>query len=81
MAKTAFENAVADLDKLEEESYKDTTLIMQLLRDNHALWASDLQGGELRGRALQSAGEMSVISISSDNRGDGQTDEHISQQP
>lgn len=56
MAKTAFENAVADLDNLEEESYKDTTLIMQLLRDNHALWASDLQGGELRGRPLQSVG-------------------------
>ena len=45
MAKTAFESAVTDLDKLEEDSYKDTTLIMQLLRDNHALWAADLQGG------------------------------------
>ena len=45
MAKTAFESAVTDLDKLEDDSYKDTTLIMQLLRDNHALWAADLQGG------------------------------------
>jgi len=28
---------------LSEESYKDSTLIMQLLRDNLTLWTSDLQ--------------------------------------
>nr|CAI5845867.1 unnamed protein product [Callosobruchus analis] len=27
-----------------EESYKDSTLIMQLLRDNLTLWTSDMQG-------------------------------------
>ena len=43
MAKTAFDNAVAHLDKLDGENYKDSTLIMQLLRDNHQLWAADLQ--------------------------------------
>ena len=43
MAKQAFEEAIAELDTLGEESYKDSTLIMQLLRDNLTLWTSDLQ--------------------------------------
>ncbi|KAL8131068.1 14-3-3-like protein G-BOX factor 14 lambda [Apium graveolens] len=42
MAKQAFEEAIAELDTLGEESYKDSTLIMQLLRDNLTLWTSDI---------------------------------------
>ncbi|KAG7224228.1 hypothetical protein INR49_015117 [Caranx melampygus] len=34
LAKKAFDDAIAELDQLNEESYKDSTLIMQLLRDN-----------------------------------------------
>ena len=30
----AFDEAIASLDQLNEDSYKDSTLIMQLLRDN-----------------------------------------------
>jgi len=41
LAKTAFDDAIAELDTLDEESYKDSTLIMQLLRDNLTLWTSD----------------------------------------
>merc|ERR1739845_269306 len=45
MARTAFEDAIAELDNVSEESYKDSTLIMQLLRDNLTLWTSDQVGG------------------------------------
>lgn len=38
----AFDDAIAELDTLGEESYKDSTLIMQLLRDNLTLWTSDM---------------------------------------
>jgi 14-3-3 protein beta/theta/zeta len=41
LAKTAFDDAMGELDKLDEHSYKDSTLIMQLLRDNLTLWTSD----------------------------------------
>ncbi|KAJ1943089.1 14-3-3 protein [Linderina macrospora] len=43
LAKQAFDDAIAELDTLSEDSYKDSTLIMQLLRDNLTLWTSDIQ--------------------------------------
>ena len=49
LAKQAFDEAIAELDSLNEDSYKDSTLIMQLLRDNLTLWTSDLpeEGGNI----------------------------------
>uniref|UniRef100_A0A2I3H6T1 14-3-3 domain-containing protein n=1 Tax=Nomascus leucogenys TaxID=61853 RepID=A0A2I3H6T1_NOMLE len=44
LAKTAFDEAIAELDILSEESYKDNTLIIQLLTDNLTLWTSYSQG-------------------------------------
>jgi len=41
MAKQAFDSAIPELDNISEESYKDSTLIMQLLRDNLTLWTSE----------------------------------------
>jgi 14-3-3 protein epsilon len=49
LAKRAFDDAIADLDKLSEDSYKDSTVIMQLLRDNLTLWTSDLHGDAEKG--------------------------------
>uniref|UniRef100_A0A914IEM9 14-3-3 domain-containing protein n=1 Tax=Globodera rostochiensis TaxID=31243 RepID=A0A914IEM9_GLORO len=49
LAKQAFDDAIAELDTLNEDSYKDSTLIMQLLRDNLTLWTSDTAGDEQEG--------------------------------
>jgi len=46
LAKEAFDEAISKLDKLEEADYKDSTLIMQLLRDNLTLWTSTDQEEE-----------------------------------
>ncbi|ESO07873.1 hypothetical protein HELRODRAFT_75495 [Helobdella robusta] len=46
LAKQAFDSAIAELDTLNEDSYKDSTLIMQLLRDNLTLWTADTQADE-----------------------------------
>jgi hypothetical protein len=45
LAKKAFDDAIAELDSLKEDSYKDSTLIMQLLRDNLTLWTSENETG------------------------------------
>ncbi|KAF5318955.1 hypothetical protein D9611_013706 [Ephemerocybe angulata] len=43
---------------LSEESYKDSTLIMQLLRDNLTLWTSDMQdSADKPGHAKDEAGD------------------------
>jgi len=41
LAKDAFDLAIEQLDSLTDDSYKDSTLIMQLLRDNFTLWTSN----------------------------------------
>jgi len=46
MAKKAFDDAITDLDNVNDDSYKDSTLIMQLLRDNLTLWTSDMPDDE-----------------------------------
>ena len=41
IARDAFDEAIADLDNIDDEYYKDATLIMQLLRDNLTLWTEE----------------------------------------
>lgn len=57
LAKEAFDEAIAQLDQLSEESYKDSTLIMQLLRDNLTLWTSDNAPEESEGVEAGEGGE------------------------
>jgi len=38
LAKKSFDEAIEKLDSLNDSSYKDSTLIMQLLRDNLTIW-------------------------------------------
>lgn len=47
LAKTAFDAAIEKLDTLNDSSYKDSTLIMQLLRDNLTLWTSQNDKGDV----------------------------------
>ncbi|KAK4158496.1 14-3-3 domain-containing protein [Chaetomidium leptoderma] len=56
LAKQAFDDAIAELDSLSEESYRDSTLIMQLLRDNLTLWTSS-DNGEPEGGAADAPKE------------------------
>uniref|UniRef100_A0A803N1S5 acetyl-CoA carboxytransferase n=2 Tax=Chenopodium quinoa TaxID=63459 RepID=A0A803N1S5_CHEQI len=73
LAKQAFDEAISELDSLNEDSYKDSTLIMQLLRDNLTLWTSDipeegedfLQKGD---NAKSHAGEDAEISTCEGDR-------------
>jgi hypothetical protein len=41
LAREAFDEAISKLDHLNENEYRDSTLIMQLLRDNLTLWTSN----------------------------------------
>lgn len=42
IAKTAFDDAIADIENIDESHYKDSTTIMQLMRDNLTLWTSEM---------------------------------------
>lgn len=46
LAKGAFDAAIAELDQVKEDMYKDSTLIMQLLRDNLTLWQGNTEGDD-----------------------------------
>lgn len=42
LAKDGFDSAINDIDELTDDEYKDATTIMQLIRDNLTLWASEV---------------------------------------
>lgn len=41
LAKKAFDDAMSVAETLREDQFKDSTLIMQLLRDNLTLWKAE----------------------------------------
>lgn len=41
-ARNAFENAISEMDTLNEDEYRDSTLLMQMLRDKITQWTGDL---------------------------------------
>jgi len=43
LAKTTFDAAISDLESLDDDKYKESATIMQLLRDNLTLWTADTQ--------------------------------------
>jgi 14-3-3 protein epsilon len=44
LASESFTAAAADIDKVDQDTYKEAEQIMQLLRDNLQLWSSDMAG-------------------------------------
>ena len=47
MTREAFDVAIADLDNLDDDYFRESTLLMQLLRDNIQLWTSELPPEEI----------------------------------
>lgn len=43
LAQQAFDDALQDFDSVDDATYKDSTMIMQLLKDNLLLWGNDTQ--------------------------------------
>lgn len=50
LAKDAFDDAIQKLDSLSDSTYKDSTLIMQLLRDNLTIWTSNEEHNKRDGK-------------------------------
>lgn len=65
LAKTSFDRAIERLDELAESSYKDSTLIMQLLRDNMVLWSD---AGDPEAQAAADAKQDAAASVSASER-------------
>lgn len=74
LAKQAFDDAIAELDSLSEESYRDSTLIMQLLRDNLTLWTSS-DSGEAEGAATAAQTEGAEKKDEPEVKEEGKADE------
>lgn len=43
LAKKAFDDAISEIETIDENDYKDATTIMQLIRDNLTLWTSEME--------------------------------------
>ncbi|XP_038074280.1 14-3-3 protein 2-like [Patiria miniata] len=59
LAKETFDNALAGLETVEEDNYKDSTLILQLLRDNLTLWTSETESEDPKVEDIEDAQQVS----------------------
>lgn len=76
LAKQAFDDAIAELDSLSEESYRDSTLIMQLLRDNLTLWtSSDAADTEAQAAAGQAEAPKAEAEKPAEKEAEGKAEE------
>ena len=59
IAHDAFDLAIHQLENIEDEQYKDSTTILQLLKENIDMWKSDIQeeGGEAEGEGEGEEGD------------------------
>ncbi|KAI4133450.1 MAG: hypothetical protein LQ338_000186 [Usnochroma carphineum] len=80
LAKQAFDDAIAELDSLSEESYRDSTLIMQLLRDNLTLWTSS-DGGEAEAAPSGEASKEAERPAASETKAPESTDAPAAEAP
>jgi len=55
IAKQALDDAIAELETPAEESYRDSTLFVQLLRDNLSLWTMDMADTEAERKEAEAA--------------------------
>ena len=46
IAKAAFDDAISEIETIDEAYYKDSTTIMQLIRDNLTLWTSEMEADQ-----------------------------------
>ena len=46
IARDAFDDAIKEIETLDSPDYKDSTIIMQLIRDNLALWTAEMEEDE-----------------------------------
>jgi len=51
LAQKAFDDALHDIESVDDNTYKDSTMIMQLLKDNLLLWGNDAQEASNGGAA------------------------------
>ncbi|XP_015370711.1 PREDICTED: 14-3-3 protein zeta/delta-like [Diuraphis noxia] len=65
VAKLAFDEALAEIDTIEESMYDDSTLILRLIRDNLTIWIQE-NGGESYARASENQTALVAFSVEDD---------------
>jgi 14-3-3 protein epsilon len=58
LGKKIFDEAINDLDNLEEDQYKESASIMQLLRDNLTLWTTEAEEDSRASKPVESNNEV-----------------------